>query len=388
MKLFSFIFLLSILHANIALDFTIQDLLYSLEQTIEGLVASAPGPLRPDYLFKSIKNIVEGLPAQVANSVANSICSSVIARGKDQTPDQYDPTLGDIKFQFRTPCDKREYPVADPSGLAYDKDFDPEKNTVIFSTGWTTTVNNDQQAELAKAYNSRGDTNYLALDMGDYVNTLYFWSSENTDKIGEYLAIGIHRLESIIDIGKLHIMGHSLGAQIMGSAARHYRHFTGKTLPYVTGLDPAFACFNEGEELTVISASDADFVDIIHTDPGSFGQFASYGDVDFYVGGKFPIQDACNDPICSHNIAVSYYAESVYRNNEDDFLAKRCNSLNSLQEGKCVGSEYPMGYAVPHKLRGRYVLEVNAEKPYGKNATDDYTDPDSSTLGSCRLFRK
>ncbi|XP_053947668.1 vitellogenin-1-like [Anastrepha ludens] len=383
MKLFLLISLFSILHTNIALEFTAQDILYSLEQISEGIIESAPGALRPDYVFKTIKNIVEGLPAEIFYSVANALCSTVIAKGKDKTPDQYDPSLGDIKFQFRTPCDKREYPVGDPSGLGEDEDFDPDKNTVIFATGWTTTVNNERHDAFAQAYNCRGDTNYLALDVGNYINTLYSWSSENTDKIGKYLAVGIHRLESIIDIGKLHIIGHSLGAQIVGSAARYYRNLTKKALPYVTGLEPAFPCFNEGEELTVISSSDADFVDIIHTDPGVSGQPQAFGHVDFYVGGKFPVQDACNSPACSHEIVWQYWVESVYPNNVDDFLAKRCNSLNSLQEGKCVGSEYPMGYAVPHKLRGRYVLEVNAEKPYGKNATVDYTNPETTVCGSC-----
>lgn len=178
-------------------------------------------------------------------------------------------------------------------------------------------------------------------------------------------------------------MGHSLGAQIMGSAARHYRLLTGKSLPYVTGLDPAFPCFNEGEVLTTISASDAEFVDIIHTNVGVNGQYQADGDVDFYVGGKFPIQNACRTPQCSHEIVWEYYTESVYPNNERNFLARRCNSLYSLQEGRCNGPESPMGYAVPQNILGRYVLDANSEKPYGKNATAEYTDPDSSPCGAC-----
>ncbi|XP_017492588.1 PREDICTED: vitellogenin-1-like isoform X2 [Rhagoletis zephyria] len=384
MKLLYLISFLCLLHAGSTLEFTILDILRSLEQITEGVIASAPGPLRPQYIFKTIKNAVEGLPFQIASAAANAICSAVIARGRDQTPNQYKPRLEDIKFQFRTACDKREYPIEDPSGLADDEDFDPQKQTVIFSTGWTTTVNNERHDALSKAYNCRGDTNYLALDVGDYINTLYVWSAENTDTIGRYVAEGIQRLESVIDIGNLHIMGHSLGAQIMGSAARYYRDLTGNTLPYVTGIDPALPCFNEGEVLTVISSSDAEFVDIIHTNPGVNGQVLSFGHVDFYVGGKFPIQDACNDPQCSHEIVWKYYTESVYPNNVDDFLATRCSSLNSLQEGKCRGNVSPMGYAVPHDIRGRYILEVNAEKPYGKNATADYTDPDASVCGSCQ----
>lgn len=178
-------------------------------------------------------------------------------------------------------------------------------------------------------------------------------------------------------------MGHSLGAQIVGSAARHYRQLTGNSLPYVTGLDPALPCYNEGEVLTTISASDAEFVDIIHTNAGANGQYQAYGNVDFYVGGKFLIQNACRTPQCSHEIVWKYYAESVYPNNERDFLAQRCNTLYSLQDGRCNGSEFPMGYAVPHFLIGSYVLDANDEKPYGKNPTAEYTDPDNSPCGAC-----
>lgn len=198
------------------------------------------------------------------------------------------------------------------------------------------------------------------------------------------MAEGLQRLASIIDITNLHLIGYSLGAQIMGSAARHYLVFTGKSLPYVTGLDPALPCFNKGERLTTLSATDAEFVDIIHTDPGVFGQSEAIGSVDFYVGGNFPLQESCLSASCSHSRVISYYAESVYPNNEANFLAQRCDSLKSLQSGKCKGKAYPMGYAVPHDLRGKYVLEVNDESPYGKNAGESFTNPETSSCGSCK----
>ncbi|XP_054087193.1 vitellogenin-3-like [Zeugodacus cucurbitae] len=365
------------------------DYLQSAQQIAEGLIASAPGPLRPDYFFRVVQNLVKGLPSQKANALTNAICAAVIASGRNQTPDRYAPRLEDIKFQLRTPCYKREYPVEDPSGLVLDPAFDINKRTVLFATGWTTTVNNERHDSLSKAYNCRGDTNYLALDIGDYINTLYSWSAQNTDVLGKYVAEDIQRLSEFIDVSKLHLMGHSLGAQIMGSAARHYRLLTGQNLPYVTGLDPAFPCFNEGETLTTISASDADFVDIIHTNIGVNGQYAAYGHVDFYVGGKFPIQNACITQLCSHEIVWEYYTESVYPNNELNFLARRCNSLFSLQEGRCEGLESPMGYAVPRDISGRYMLDANSKKPYGKNATSDYTDPDTSPCGACaRIFNE
>ncbi|XP_039969455.1 vitellogenin-1-like [Bactrocera tryoni] len=383
MRIVHLISLWCLLYASVALEDIPEGYLNAAKQIAERLIATSAGPLTADYFFRVVENLVAGLPARKAYILANAICAETIARGRNQTPEEYEPKLKDINFQFRTPCDRRTYPIADPIGLLRDPDFDPYKKTVIFSTGWTTTVNNERHDALSKAYNCRGDTNYLALDAGDYITLMYVWSAQNTDTIGKYLAVGIQKLSKFIDVAGLHLMGHSLGAQIMGTAARHYRDLTGKSLPYVTGLDPAFPCFNEGETLTTISASDADFVDIIHTNAGISGQYKAYGNADFYVGGKFPIQNACRTPQCSHEIVWEYYTESVYPSNERNFLAKRCNSLYSLQYGRCNGPEFPMGFAVPHDLIGRYVLDANTEKPYGQNATAAYTNPDTSPCGAC-----
>lgn len=215
----------------------------------------------------------------------------MLSQGRDQTPDRYVPRLEDIKLQFRTAYSAREYPIENIFELAADPEFDPDKKTVIFSTGWLSTVNYAATEKLVQAFNCRGDTNFLillrnyeifsflyskymyffstqVLDSNGYLGTLYSWSAQNTDTIGRYLAEGIQSLAEIIDIEKLHIIGHSLGAQIMGSAARNYSDLTDNLLPHVTGLDPAFPCFNEGKVLTILSASDAEFVDNIITTPG------------------------------------------------------------------------------------------------------------------------
>nr|XP_036224498.1 vitellogenin-1 [Bactrocera oleae] len=383
MKFFYILSLLVLFESTSAFNTRAGDYIYSVTEIIAALRASKQDMYRADYFFKTVENLVQGVPFQIASGILNSVCSTVLAQGRDQTPEQYLPRIENIKLQFRTACGAREYAIENILELAEDPEFDPEKKTVIFSTGFLSTVNFSATGELAKAFSCRGDTNFLVLDSGGYLGTLYFWAAQNTVKIGKYLAEGIQNLTQIIDIENIHIIGHSLGAQIMGSAARHYTDLTGNQLPHVTGLDPASPCFNEGEMLTILSASDAEFVDNIITTPGIAGQFAASGDVTFYVGGKFPIQDPCTSLRCSHKIAIDYYIESVYTNNERNFLAKRCISLHSLKAGKCNGNEYPMGLAVPHHLKGRYILEVNKERPYGKNATKDYMDPATTTCGIC-----
>lgn len=45
---------------------------------------------------------------------------------------------------------------------------------------------------------------------------------------------------------------------------------TERLLPRITGLDPANPCFNQGENLTGLARGDAEFVDVIHSNPGSY----------------------------------------------------------------------------------------------------------------------
>lgn len=153
-------------------------------------------------------------------------------------------------------------------------------------------------------------------------------------------------------------------------------------IPRITGLDPAKPCFNEGEDLSGLLRGDAEFVDIIHSNPGALGKRESIGDIDFYPGGLDPLPPGCLTIVCAHSRAVEYFAESVYPGNEMNMMAVRCQSLTDLRNNKCNGNPIPMGYAVPKGAKGNYFLEINGEKPYGKNAAA--ADKSESTCHECK----
>lgn len=81
------------------------------------------------------------------------------------------------------------------------------------------------------------------------------------------------------------IEGHSLGAHMVGYAGRSFNSQTDQLIPRITGLDPARPCFSEGERLDGLRPGDAEFVDIIHSNPGILGIRRRLGDVDFYPNG-------------------------------------------------------------------------------------------------------
>uniref|UniRef100_A0A1I8MGG5 Lipase domain-containing protein n=1 Tax=Musca domestica TaxID=7370 RepID=A0A1I8MGG5_MUSDO len=240
--------------------------------------------------------------------------------------------------------------------------------------GWGSDGNSSTYIQdFANAYNCRGGYNFLYLNTFDFIQTIYTRSAFNTEEIGNIVAESLVKLTEFIPVENIQLIGHSLGGEIVGQVGRHFKQLTGQLLPRITGLDPAKPCYNKGERLSVISRGDALFVDIIHSNPGVLGKAQSLGDADFYPGGKGPIKPGCVQFGCSHERSIRYYIETVYPGNERNFLAKRCNSLASLNGGRCRGPEYPLGFAVPHDLVGDYYLNVNADQPYGKNASADAT---------------
>ena len=220
-----------------------------------------------------------------------------------------------------------------------------------------------------------------ALNSSNAIDTLYTWSAFNTEEIGRQVALALEKLIEKVPVENIHLIGHSLGAHIVGYAGRYFNEITGQTIPRITGLDPANPCFNEGESLSGLQRGDAAFIDIIHTNPGVLGKSDPIGDVDFFVEGLDPIKPGCKMFGCSHSRAYEYYTESVAPGNEENFLATRCNSISKVRDGFCSGDKYPMGFAVPYNLKGNYYLSVNAKKPFGKNANSD--SEASAQCGRC-----
>ncbi|GJQ71685.1 hypothetical protein Trydic_g11380 [Trypoxylus dichotomus] len=165
----------------------------------------------------------------------------------------------------------------------------------------------------------------------------------------------------------IHVLGFSLGAHIAGFASNNIRKTLGAPYGRVTGLDPAlpfFANFNNDWKL---DSSDANFVDVIHTNAGSFGKIEPMGHADFYVNGG-SIQPACQNliyvPLCSHLMANFYYAESII---SKKFIAVGCSSVWDPYLGWCKdrSKNVTMGEYCGHSVRGIFSLNTASTPPYG-----------------------
>lgn len=349
--------------------FNPNDLMASTKDAVGGIVKQIPQSIpTPQNILSFGKNMLAGVPVQLGFEVINQACSAAITQ--KQVKPKYLPDVTKMNFQLRTCRGEYLIPIQTPEKLLTHPEFDSSKETALLVTGWfsnmDSTMENDALETVWEAYKCRGDTNFIALDAAAYVDTLYTWSAFNTDEIGKIVANGLVEFLKVYPKEKLHLIGHSLGAHIVGAIGRYYNGLTSTLLPRITGLDPASPCFNEGENLNSLSRGDAVFVDIIHSNSGVLGKKEPVGDADFYPNGVNPLPPGCLTIICAHARAWEFFAETVYPANQNAFLATKCNSVTSLNSGKCAGKRIAMGYACPIGAKGNFFLNTNRKRPFGE----------------------
>ncbi|KAK2721875.1 inactive pancreatic lipase-related protein 1-like isoform X2 [Artemia franciscana] len=214
------------------------------------------------------------------------------------------------------------------------------------------------------------------------VAPLYNTAAANTKDVGHEVSKLVYFLISNgANLSTVHIVGFSLGAHVAGFAAKHFRKKYGQMLPRITGLDPALPSFYEKGASNRLDFTDADFVDVIHTNGKSSARFVgvgihnSIGHADFFVNGG-DRQTGCRGLLdvltaCSHMRAWRYFLESVA--SADRFLAVPCPDNPTFKAGLCGDCDrtkrncsvaIPMGFWTPSTARGNYYLSTKRRKPY------------------------
>lgn len=138
--------------------------------------------------------------------------------------------------------------------------------------------------------------------------------------------------EGGLKLETLHLIGHSLGAHIVGIAGKNVK--SGK-IPRITGLDPASPLFSLKDPAGRLSDTDAKLVEIVHSNAGYLGFSTPLGRISFYLNGGRS-QPGCGLDlfnICAHSRSYIYYAESIH--NPTGFYAWKCESYDQMKKGKC-----------------------------------------------------
>lgn len=218
--------------------------------------------------------------------------------------------------------------------------FNPEKEVLVLIHGWKNDYSAAFNSYIKSAVLDKFNINVIIVDWSSFSKQFYLIARNVAPEIGKYVGGFIESLASTynIPLSKISFVGHSLGAHVSGVA--------GKTLGgkanNIVGLDPAAPLVSISDKDYCLDSSDADYVQVIHTNGAFLGLSTSLGHADYYPnGGKK--QPGCGLDLtgnCSHGRSFKYYAESIRKNR---FISQECESYADFTQGKCNGTFSFMG---------------------------------------------
>lgn len=260
-----------------------------------------------------------------------------------------------ILYTRKNPTEGQVVRVQDEETIE-KSNLDPKKPTKFIIHGFIDTpLSNwvgDMRDELIKAE----DMNVIVVDWAGGSLPLYTQATANTRLVGLELAYFINFLVKNynLDPKQVHLIGHSLGAHTAGYAGALV-----SGLGRITGLDPAEPYFQGMPAHVRLDNTDADLVDVIHTDGKSifllgYGMSQSCGHLDFYPnnGKEQPGCDITQTPLvpltlirdgleeasrvlvaCNHVRAIKLFIDSI--NSQCPYIAHQCPSYQHFMNGKC-----------------------------------------------------
>ncbi|KAK2503251.1 hypothetical protein MC885_010234 [Smutsia gigantea] len=241
----------------------------------------------------------------------------------------------------------------DPSTIEASN-FQTDKKTRFIIHGFIDKGNENWLLEMCQNMFQVEEVNCICVDWTKGAQTTYTQAANNVRVVGAQVAQMLSMLltNHSYSPSQVHLIGHSLGAHVAGEAGS-------KTpgLGRITGLDPVEASFQGTPEEVRLDPSDADFVDVIHTDAAplipfvGFGSSQLMGHLDFFPNGgeEMPgcqknvlsqivdldgIWEGTRDFVaCNHLRSYKYYSESIL--NPDGFAAYPCASYRAFESNKC-----------------------------------------------------
>ncbi|XP_060654091.1 phospholipase A1 member A [Drosophila nasuta] len=314
------------------------------------------------------------------NSEATTLSPSPIA--EPQPAANRDITIGPCKWAIGRSCPDPDikyyiytrHNLMDRQSLQIDETmeksnltssfFNPRHPTKILIHGYNSDMFLNPLQRMRDEYLAKGDYNIFYVDWSVLSpGPCYISAVHNTRQAGTCAAQLVERL---VETGNtdIHIIGFSLGAQVPNFLARTLKSFK---LPRITGLDPAMPLFITAGANDKLDPSDADFVDVIHTNAMVQGKLERCGHADFYMNGGIS-QPGCtgwmNSFACSHQRATAYYLESI--RSPKGFWGWSCSGYISYLLGMCPATNYLLeaGDNTRPSTRGMFLIDTNDTSPY------------------------
>ncbi|XP_050320167.1 phospholipase A1 [Bactrocera neohumeralis] len=191
-------------------------------------------------------------------------------------------------------------------------------------------------------------------------NVNYYSVVEMVEDLGRLLAdfVGFLHLRTGLNYNDVYLIGHSLGAQIAGSAGKQAHPYRFNT---IYALDPAGPKFRDVSDEFRVDPSDAEYVESIQTS-SSLGFEEPVGHATFYPNyGRD--QKKCYFYGCSHRRAYHYFAESI--TSKLGFWGTLCRrQSDDVWIFSETGVEFRMGGEPSTPKRGTFYVKTAAKPPY------------------------
>jgi len=281
----------------------------------------------------------------------------------------------------QNPTEFQELKIGDVSKLT-ESGFNNDVPTKIFAHGFTDNGHSLKFVmNMRDEYLEREDCNYIAVDWEPLaIPPFYIRATTYSTLVGEQTGNLINFLvEQGADLKDFHVIGFSLGAHVAGKAGATVNG----VLPRITGLDPAYPLFSMENTDQRLDTTDAEFVDVIHTNSGLIilGALSfpyNIGHVDFYPNGGTS-QPGCGlilslsivnlSVVCHHQRAMEYFTESI--NSPTGFTAVCCDNYQMFQEGGCSSNTNAlMGEPTNKTDCVVFYLNTNSESSYAMETSN------------------
>ncbi|CAH0717607.1 unnamed protein product, partial [Brenthis ino] len=242
--------------------------------------------------------------------------------------------------------------------------------TIIVAIGYLDSTNFPIAAMFANEYEARG-YNVILVDNQRFATVHYFLATRLMRPVGKHVAeILVQLTHSGLDPAKTELLGFSLGGQTISYIAKNYQQMTGTNISRITALEPAGPCFRTLSSQERLDASNADFVQVLHTNIDGFGMATRMGHVDFYInGGEYQPSDINFYPcstICSHFSILPLWL-SVMKN-PDKFIGIKCNNIQEARDAACYNNiplvTNVMGDSVDINNHGIFYVSTDKAYPY------------------------
>ncbi|XP_066476522.1 inactive pancreatic lipase-related protein 1-like isoform X1 [Tiliqua scincoides] len=258
-----------------------------------------------------------------------------------------------LLYTQKNPNNFQEISAINPETIDYSN-FDASKMTRFITHGFIDQGEENWLSDMCRRMFQVEDVNCICIDWSSGSRCAYTQAANNVRVVGAEVAYFINILKTKYGYSPsmVHFIGHSLGAH---AAAEMGQRVPG--VGRITGLDPAQPYFQGTPTSIRLDKTDAEFVDVIHTDSAptipylGFGMSQAVGHLDFYPNGGEYMPGCKKNPVsqivdidgiwegtrdfvaCNHLRSYKYYSDSIIF--PDGFLGYPCAAYNLFETNSC-----------------------------------------------------